>query len=88
MSKLNPAAPQNRTVIRDASKRTGTVFNDVLGYFSKLNRCNCPDVPKYKALVLENVLGLVERPPGTSPTGEPWPSNLEFCNHLARKCFG
>ncbi|CAK9069024.1 unnamed protein product [Durusdinium trenchii] len=86
VSKLNPSAPQNRTVIRDASKRTGTVFNDVLAYFSKLEAGNWPELPKYKSLILENVLGLVERPPGTNPTtGEPWPSNLEYCNHLARR---
>ncbi|CAJ1335640.1 unnamed protein product, partial [Effrenium voratum] len=60
VSKLNPAAGQNRSVIKDSAKRTGAVFNYVLRYFAKVSDPG-------RALLLENVLGLLDRPPGINP---------------------
>ena len=79
VSKLNPAAGQNRSVIKDSAKRTGAVFNYVLRYFAKVSDPG-------RALLLENVLGLLDRPPGINPeTGQDFRSNLEHCNHLASR---
>ena len=84
VSRLNPDSPKNRQVIRDRALRTGSVFNHVVEYFDKAQKG--PAASPYMSLILENVLGLLERPPGTNPeTGTPWRSNLEYCALSCRK---
>ena len=84
VSKLNPGSSKNRQVIRDQALRTGSVFNYILAYAEKAQQK--PDASPYLAMILENVLGLLERPPGCHPeTQKPWRSNLEYCAFACRK---
>lgn len=80
VSKLNPAADEARWVVRDAGKRTGSVFNDVSKYCQNLlEDPRGKDV--FRGCVLENVLGLQTPPKGKDPeTGNPWHSNLDYCH--------
>lgn len=79
VSRLNPSAEEARWIIKDAGRRTGSVFGHVATYSERLLRD--PDGRKgFRGLLLENVLGLLTAPKGTDNTGNPWHSNLDYCS--------
>ena len=89
VSKLNPSAPKNAWVVKDASKRTGAVFSDMMSYVEGVlsgKRQNPLTPEKFRGMMLENVIGLGEPPLGNNPcTAEPWRSNLDHCNARVEK---
>ncbi len=70
VSKLNSS--QHLTAIRDASVRTGAVFDAIIRY-----------IVNYSALLdgvlLENVMGLCTSPRGSDAHGQRLHSNFEYC---------
>ena len=90
VSKLNIAAGDNRFVVRDGQLRTGRVFQDVMRYIKKLQsfpekESHDPPGPFFSGMILENVLGLLDRPKGADPsTGQPYHNNLEYVDQALR----
>ncbi|CAE7670363.1 unnamed protein product [Symbiodinium sp. CCMP2592] len=83
VSRLNPNA--DRWVVRDASRRTGAVFADVMSYCKKMLAPKAGAQVQFSGLLLENVLGLATRPKGTDDAGNKWHSNLEYCQLEAER---
>ena len=83
VSRLNPSA--DRWVVRDASRRTGAVFADIMVYCKKLLKPRGEGEAIFSGLLLENVLGLATRPKGTDDAGNKWHSNIEYCHLEAER---
>lgn len=83
VSKLNFRAGDNVSVVRQAGKRTGKVFDDAMHFVEAMQ--DQDSQKKFHGMILENVMGLLDTPKGRNPdTGEPWRNNLQYCAHRAK----
>ncbi|CAE7749628.1 unnamed protein product, partial [Symbiodinium sp. CCMP2456] len=89
ISKLNNASRQasNRTAVKDGAHRTGSVFKDIMRYVEKLVvAAECEDTVPLQAMIMENVLGLLDRPRGVDvDTGLKYHNNMEYVDLAVRK---
>ena len=91
VSKLNNSSRQasNRTAVKDSAHRTGSVFKDIMRYVEKhvaAAAAEYEDMVPLQAMIMENVLGLLDRPKGVDPdTGLEYHSNMEYVDLAVRK---
>ena len=87
VSKLNRQAPDNVSVVRQAGKRTGKVFDDAMHFAETMQKqAQEGSEHKFRGMILENVMGLLDAPRGRNPeTHEAWRSNLQYCAHRAKQ---
>eukprot|EP00438_Fugacium_kawagutii_P014934 Skav223478 [mRNA] locus=scaffold659:210355:212801:+ [translate_table: standard] len=84
VSRLNPSAEEARWIIKDAGRRTGSVFGHIAKYSEKMLK-NRESRKTFRGLLLENVLGLLTAPKGADEKGNPWHSNLDYCSLRMRQ---
>ncbi|CAE7512728.1 unnamed protein product [Symbiodinium sp. CCMP2592] len=87
VSKLNRQAPDNVSVVRQAGKRTGKVFDDAVRFAEATQKQEQQGTEnKFRGMILENVMGLLDAPKGRNPeTREHWRNNLQYCAHRAKQ---
>lgn len=86
VSMLNPHSKNNRCVIKQADKRTGTIFNYLMDFVEKVKQQrDAGEHTSLRVVLLENVMGLAVAPPGIDhSTNMPYYSNLDYCMLMAR----